>query len=1616
MTKFYDAFISYGRADSKAFATKLQARLNEQGFKVWFDFSDIPLAVDFQNQIDDGIQKAHHFLFIISPHAVNSPYCHKEIERALQLNKRIIPLLHVMEISQETWQQRNPNGAAEEWDAYKAKALHESYQNMHPTIRQLNWVYFQEGKDDFEQSLANLIALLRSHTDYVRQHTRLLVRALEWEQHQKQTSYLLVGEEKQQAETWLKIHFKDEQPPCLPTDLHCEFITESIKNSDNLMTQVFLSYAHEDKATMEKIRNSLRRESLTVWTNTTDIQTGEAFGEAIERGIEQADNVVYLLSPDAVSSPYCQQELALAVLLHKRIIPILVRETDPAQVPPALQLLHYIDLTDNVKEDDYLLDESQLLKTLHQDEAYYNEHKILLTKALKWQRQQQNPSILLRGYNLRSAETWLKLAQKRKQHPPTALQEEFIAASLHQPPLESLEVFISYSRTDADLARKLNDALQMQGKTTWFDQESIASGSDFQQEIYQGIKACDNFLFILSPRSLNSPYCADEVEYATSLNKRIVTVLHRPIDSNILPAALARVQWIDFNQEQGDFNANFNRLVRTLDTDREHVRSHSKWLRRAIEWQQKGKSVDLLLRGSELAIAQNWMQDAETSNKKPATTPLQKAYIDRSQQAKAAASRREKRQVAILKLMFGVMTGLFLAAAGLSALAWEAQRRAKQNLLDHVNALIGYSKILSDSNQEFDALISAISASNSLQEQSNNLLDILMFGSKDINQAKGNVEASLRRALNGVKELNRIEGQTNVIARSDLQGIATIAKHGKVKLWNDRGQEQKNSLDHGKEKITNIALSNGGDKIITVSGEGDHQMVKVWDWQGKELHSFSSIENFDRINFSPNDKLMFTTHYKGYKKIVKLWRIEGNQLTRLHSNEKFISVDSNKDGSTIVTVSEAGDKQIIKLWDDRGKLRQPFPPIEAFDYMYFSPNGQLIATISWEDDITVKLWRIEADRLTRLHPNEKFMDFDFNEDGSTIATISKAGDKRIIKLWDDRGKLRQSFPPIEAFNYMYFSPNDRLIVTGSWEKGQTIWKIEDERLTHLHSDEKFDKVSFSEDGNQIATIKDRDFIKLWTPDGEELQTLPIKNTIDKVYFSAEGKTIATKSDDTVQFWEIDSSDRTILQGQYADLQEVKLSPTESKFFAIAYNWQEDKHTAKLWRIEEGLEPQPLLSDETLDWVRFSDDGKLIATDSEQGIKLWRVKGTKLQPLLSNKTFSQVQFEQAGSTIATLIRKREDRKTIALWNNRGESIQSFPLVGKFDDITFIRKDRLIVTRRGPWDNRTFQLWKIEDDRLTRFHPNEKFNDVTFSSDGKLIATYSGEEKSVKLWTLEGKAPQPLLSEEKFNDVTFSSDGKLIATYSGEEKSVKLWTLEGKAPQPLFPDATFYDVRFSNGSKLIATSSKDSDNQQIDRKHSDSQEANREELNNQTVQLWVRDDEKLRSVPAKELDSSLSDKKLDSLKFSPNGELIAAFKGNTATFWKLVEGKVQPVRGEIKLDLDPYNSQKNVAFSPDNQLIATVDPHKVLQLWNRKGQELANLNLNDSIQQMNFSPDSKILAISRENKAPILWHLKRDRLKLRSEAKLAELVNQACKRVGSYLKNNARNEDDTLCDDN
>ncbi len=1316
-TQFYDAFISYGRADSKAFAAKLQQRLQDQGLKVWFDANDIPLGVDFQNQIDDGITKADNFIFIIAPHSVNSEYCGKEIELAIKLKKRIIPLLHVEQISQETWQQRNPGKSEAEWQIYQEKGKHSSYTNMHPVIGKINWIYVRED-DDFEKGLSDLIDIFHRHQDYVQQHTVFLNLAIAWEKQQKQTRYLLIGEERKTAELWLKKRFKEEQAPCEPTLLQCELICESIKNASNLMTQVFLSYSEVDVSTMLLVREILLRESITVWTNQTDIQTGEVFDEAINRGIEQANNVVYLISTDALKSYYCQKEIDYALSLNKRIIPLLIKPTDLAQIPSVIRGLQFIDFTDNQTEADLRQDLDDLLNVLREEESYYEEHKMLLSKALKWEEQKRNPSILLRGYNLRHAKIWLEGAEQKTLHQPTTLQKEFIDASLHQPPAASLDVFISYSRSDSDLARVLNDELQVRGKTTWFDQESIASGADFQKEIYLGIESADNFLFILSPRSINSPFCADEVEYAAKLNKRFITVLHQDVNTTELHPELAKVQWIDFRQKEGEFYANVNQLLKTLDTDREYIQSHTKWLRRAIEWENQDQNNDLLLRGSEFAIADDWFQKASKYKKQPPITELQTKFIE-SSRAFDAVEKQKKRGLLVLRLMLGIMTLLVAIAAIAIKIALDSDRNAK---LIGIKAQGEYAlSLLYPRDEKFDALITAIKAGKTMQKE--NISEIA-------------VTAALGISIFDVKEHNRLVKHSSFVHSvsfsSDGQILASGSKDKTIKLWDVKtGKELRTLSGHG-DGVSSVSFSSDGQ--ILASGSKD-KTIKLWDVKtGKELRTLKGhSDGVISVSFSPDGHTLAS----GSKdKTIKLWDVKtGKELRTLKGHsDGVISVSFSPNGHTLASGSK--DKT-IKLWDVKtGKeLRTLSGHSDGVISVSFSPDGKNLA--SGSKDKTIKLWDVKTGKELRTLSghSDGVISVSFSPDGHTLASGSS---DKTIKLWDV--KTEQELGTLSGHSdgviSVSFSPDGHTLASGSSDKTIKLWdvKTEQELGTLSGHSRGVNSVSFSPDGQTLASGSFDKTIKLWdVKTGKELRTLKGHSSfVFSVSFSPDGQTLASGSDDkTIKLWDVKTGkELRTLKGHNNGVISVSFSPDGQTLASGS-----DDKTIKLWDVKTGKELRTLKGHNNgVISVSFSPDGHTLASGSfDKTIKLWDVKtGKELRTLEGHSDgVISVSFSPDGHTLAS---------------------------GSFDKMIKL------------WDVKTGQELRTLSSHRDPVHS------VRFSPDGKNLASGSWD-KTIKLWDVKTGQELRTLSghSNAVSSVSFSPDGHTLASGSGD-KTIKLWKLE------------------------------------------------------------------------------------------------------------------------------------------------------------------------------------------------------------------------------------------------
>src|SRR5215212_5452816 len=107
-------------------------------------------------------------------------------------------------------------------------------------------------------------------------------------------------------------------------------------------------------------------------------------------------------------------------------------------------------------------------------------------------------------------------------------------------------VFISHSRKDKVFVRHLAEMLKKSNRKPWVDVESITPTAEFWPEVYSGIEETDAFIFVISPDSVRSEDCKEELAHAVERNKRLVPIVFREVDDEEVPGSLRSLQWIFF--------------------------------------------------------------------------------------------------------------------------------------------------------------------------------------------------------------------------------------------------------------------------------------------------------------------------------------------------------------------------------------------------------------------------------------------------------------------------------------------------------------------------------------------------------------------------------------------------------------------------------------------------------------------------------------------------------------------------------------------------------------------------------------------------------------------------------------------------------------------------------------------------------------------------------------------------------------------------------------------------------------------------------------------------------------------------------------------------------------
>nr|WP_189635735.1 TIR domain-containing protein [Rhizobium grahamii] len=217
-----------------------------------------------------------------------------------------------------------------------------------------------------------------------------------------------------------------------------------------------------------------------------------------------------------------------------------------------------------------------------------------------------------------------------------------------QEPGLGLRIFVSYSRKDAQFTGLLADRLRELNYIVDFDQSTqvittgISPSDHWWVRVQDLIAAADVVVLVVSPDSSSSPVVDEELAYASLLAKRIIAITCRDTNFETAPPRLAALN-VNHWFLNLDFTGAIEELAHALDRDVDWLRMAARLTSDAKVWRDEKNSVDRLLVGQEIAMAELW------SARRPATVPepsdLALGYIAASRQAQQEQLERRTKQL-----------------------------------------------------------------------------------------------------------------------------------------------------------------------------------------------------------------------------------------------------------------------------------------------------------------------------------------------------------------------------------------------------------------------------------------------------------------------------------------------------------------------------------------------------------------------------------------------------------------------------------------------------------------------------------------------------------------------------------------------------------------------------------------------------------------------------------------------------------------------------------------------------------------------------------------------------------------------------------------------------------
>ncbi|MEL6408463.1 MAG: TIR domain-containing protein [Chloroflexota bacterium] len=924
------------------------------------------------------------------------------------------------------------------------------------------------------------------------------------------------------------------------------------------------------------------------------------------------------------------------------------------------------------------------------------------------------------------------------------------------------DVFISYSRKDSEFVHKLFDDIKGTGKEVWADFEDIPKAADWWNEIKAGIDAADAFVFVISPDSVRSEICRDEIEHAVAANKRILPLLHREIelaeDKEKVHPAISSHNWIFF-RESDNYDQAFQTLIESVETDLEHNRTLTRLLVRAKEWDTNARRDGYLLQGEDLQNADAWLSSAY--NKEPAPTVLHNEYIHASQNA---ATQRQRRIATYA--IGGAIVSLLLAAFAVYAMfnAQQSEREARNAEATAVVAreaaqnaqatAVIAREDAEESEREARSVALAASASEALASNNPDLALVLareaLRAYPNPDQPLASVQTTLADAAYAPGTEERIETQgviQTVVYSSDETRYAAGFFTGEICIYDDATHTQQNCLttpDLVSQDVANagtplahtgtvrwIHMDEAGTRLLS---SGEDERVVLWDIDessstyGTILYELA-IEGINASALTSDGELAlmgtesgeFSLWIPEFDTIATVEYVHTASLNVIAISPDNLRAVAGADDGTLIEYDLVEQVMLSTYRNDNTAA--------SIMSAAYHPDGEIVAI--GDIEATLMTWQLASSSVIRTYQghDEGVTAITFAGDGRTMFTSSWDNS---IREWDvESGRIvRSFFGHIGGINALSLAGDNQSMVSGSYDTTMRVWQV---RPVIMHDQintngDELNRADWNED--YIVTIDEQGVIFIYD-----------RNNVDNVL---------TRQDNAPE-----------------EVVSVELHPERAEFVVTHGDCSTVAYNAETTEIIWGTR---VMSDTGCRQVMYRpqhDEVLVVATDSLTLLDSRTGELVRTIDYVSphdDVILASAAFISTGAQL--LVGENARSENLHLIDaETGEVIRVF--AGHSDgvlSITLAPNNTQVGT--GSYDN-TVRLWDIATGETVLVYEghSDRVEHVDFSPDGRSLVSASNDT-TVRLWNIRTAETVYTydLHTERVVTSHFSHDGRQILSAS------------------------------------------------------------------------------------------------------------------------------------------------------------------------------------------------------------------------------------------------------------